>query len=101
MNPIGERSCYDEGKRAAETLTFDYKREHGLEVTSGMETPPLHSFVQSRPPASGLDASHILILMIYSNVHSLASLLGISLCAQHVGTCGAHLQHIWPKHGPG
>lgn len=33
MNPIGERSCYDEGKRAAETLTFDYKREHGLEVT--------------------------------------------------------------------
>ena len=32
MNPIGERSCYDEGKRCAETLTFDYKREHGLEV---------------------------------------------------------------------
>lgn len=32
VNPIGERSCYDEGKRAAETLTFDYMREHGLEV---------------------------------------------------------------------
>ena len=29
---IGERSCYDEGKRCAETLAFDYKREHGLEV---------------------------------------------------------------------
>lgn len=32
VNPIGERSCYDEGKRAAECLTFDYRREHGLEV---------------------------------------------------------------------
>jgi UDP-glucuronate decarboxylase len=32
VNPIGERSCYDEGKRVAETLTFDYQREHGLEV---------------------------------------------------------------------
>ncbi|BDA44069.1 UDP-glucuronic acid decarboxylase 1 [Coccomyxa sp. Obi] len=32
VNPIGERSCYDEGKRAAECLTFDYQREHGLEV---------------------------------------------------------------------
>lgn len=32
VNPIGERSCYDEGKRAAETLTFDYAREHGMEV---------------------------------------------------------------------
>ena len=32
VNPIGERSCYDEGKRCAETLAFDYKREHGLEV---------------------------------------------------------------------
>jgi UDP-glucuronate decarboxylase len=32
VNPIGERSCYDEGKRVAETLTFDYHREHGLEI---------------------------------------------------------------------
>lgn len=32
MNPIGERSCYDEGKRAAECLTMDYHREHGQEV---------------------------------------------------------------------
>ena len=32
VNPIGERSCYDEGKRAAECLTMDYHREHGLEV---------------------------------------------------------------------
>lgn len=32
VNPIGVRSCYDEGKRAAETLFFDYHRQHGLEV---------------------------------------------------------------------
>mmetsp|Transcript_18066 Transcript_18066/g.32983 ORF Transcript_18066/g.32983 Transcript_18066/m.32983 type:complete len:329 (-) Transcript_18066:377-1363(-) len=32
VNPIGERSCYDEGKRVAETLTMDYFREHALEV---------------------------------------------------------------------
>jgi len=32
VNPIGERSCYDEGKRVSETLTMDYHREHGLAV---------------------------------------------------------------------
>ncbi|MCA0401787.1 MAG: SDR family oxidoreductase [Proteobacteria bacterium] len=32
VNTIGPRSCYDEGKRAAETLCFDYHREHGVEV---------------------------------------------------------------------
>eukprot|EP00889_Picochlorum_renovo_P008968 jgi/Picre1/35998/NNA_003455.t1 len=32
VNPIGERSCYDEGKRAAECITMDYHREHRLEV---------------------------------------------------------------------
>ena len=32
VNPIGERACYDEGKRCAETLAFDYHREHGLEI---------------------------------------------------------------------
>ena len=32
VNPIGIRSCYDEGKRAAETLTFDYHRQYGLDV---------------------------------------------------------------------
>ena len=30
VNPIGIRSCYDEGKRIAETLSFDYKRSHNL-----------------------------------------------------------------------
>ncbi len=32
VNPIGPRSCYDEGKRCAETLFFDYHRQHGLGV---------------------------------------------------------------------
>jgi UDP-glucuronate decarboxylase len=30
VNPIGTRACYDEGKRCAETLFFDYRRQHGL-----------------------------------------------------------------------
>ena len=32
VNPIGPRSCYDEGKRCAETLFFDYWRQHRLRV---------------------------------------------------------------------
>ena len=32
VNPIGPRSCYDEGKRCAETLFFDYHRQHCLEI---------------------------------------------------------------------
>jgi len=35
VNPIGERSCYDEGKRCAETLFFDYYRQHGLRIKVG------------------------------------------------------------------
>jgi len=32
VNPIGQRSCYDEGKRCAETLFFDYNRQHNLRI---------------------------------------------------------------------
>ncbi|MCX7351624.1 MAG: SDR family oxidoreductase [Alphaproteobacteria bacterium] len=32
VNPIGTRSCYDEGKRCAETLFFDYHRQHGVDI---------------------------------------------------------------------
>jgi UDP-glucuronate decarboxylase len=32
VNPIGRRSCYDEGKRCAETLYFDYHRENGVDI---------------------------------------------------------------------
>jgi UDP-glucuronate decarboxylase len=32
VNPIGTRACYDEGKRCAETLFFDYRRQHGVDI---------------------------------------------------------------------
>ena len=32
VNPIGPRACYDEGKRCAETLFFDYRRQHRLRI---------------------------------------------------------------------
>lgn len=32
VNPVGIRSCYDEGKRCAETLFFDYRRQHNLKI---------------------------------------------------------------------
>ncbi|MCJ2164228.1 MULTISPECIES: UDP-glucuronic acid decarboxylase family protein [unclassified Pseudodesulfovibrio] len=35
VNPIGLRSCYDEGKRCAETLCFDYNRQHNLRIKVG------------------------------------------------------------------
>ena len=35
VNPIGERACYDEGKRCAETLCFDYWRQHRLPIKVG------------------------------------------------------------------
>jgi len=35
VNPVGERSCYDEGKRCAETLFFDYHRQHQLPIKVG------------------------------------------------------------------
>lgn len=35
VNPIGIRSCYDEGKRSAETLFFDYHRQHGVDIKVG------------------------------------------------------------------
>jgi UDP-glucuronate decarboxylase len=35
VNPVGLRSCYDEGKRCAETLFFDYHRQHGVDVRVG------------------------------------------------------------------
>jgi len=35
VNPVGHRSCYDEGKRCAETLFFDYNRQHRLRIKVG------------------------------------------------------------------
>ncbi len=38
VNPIGPRACYDEGKRCAETLFFDYHRQHRVEIKYGFST---------------------------------------------------------------
>ena len=35
VNPVGPRSCYDEGKRCAETLFFDYHRQHNVDIKVG------------------------------------------------------------------
>ena len=35
VNPVGERACYDEGKRCAETLFFDYHRQHKIRIKVG------------------------------------------------------------------
>ncbi len=35
VNPVGRRSCYDEGKRCAETAFFDYRRQYGLDIKVG------------------------------------------------------------------
>ena len=41
VNPIGPRSCYDEGKRCAETLFFDYWRQHKLASRSRASSTPM------------------------------------------------------------
>ena len=43
VNPIGPRSCYDEGKRCAETLFFDYWRQHKLRHQGGAHLQHLWS----------------------------------------------------------
>ena len=43
VNPIGFRSCYDEGKRCAETLFFDYYRQHSLRIVSVRSWPHRHA----------------------------------------------------------
>jgi len=39
VNPIGPRACYDEGKRCAETLFFDYNRQHNLDIPLPQDDP--------------------------------------------------------------
>lgn len=60
MNPIGERSCYDEGKRTAETLTMDYHRQDGVEACTHLtweeNALPSH-FYQDCGAAAGPDQS--------------------------------------------
>jgi UDP-glucuronate decarboxylase len=71
VNPIGPRACYDEGKRAAETLFFDYHRQHGLKIkvvrlfnTYGPRMHPYDGRVVSNFVVSALQA---LPLTIYGS----------------------------------
>ena len=41
VNPVGPRSCYDEGKRCAETLFFDYRRQHNLQIKVARISTPM------------------------------------------------------------
>ncbi|MCA1926060.1 MAG: hypothetical protein LDL16_07275 [Thiobacillus sp.] len=36
VNPVGPRACYDEGRRCAGTLFFDYRRQPGIELENGL-----------------------------------------------------------------
>ena len=55
VNPIGYRSCYDEGKRCAETLFFDYHRQHNLRINAvapgGIRTAGMEYYFNSVPGA--------------------------------------------------
>ena len=67
VNPIGPRACYDEGKRAAETLFFDYRRQHDLPIkvvrifnTYGPRMHPhdgrvVSNFIMQRPGGRAAD----------------------------------------------
>ena len=68
VNPIGPRSCYDEGKRCAETLFFDYYRQTGLEIkvarifnTYGPRMHPADGRVVSNFIVQALDGEPITI----------------------------------------
>ena len=52
VNPIGIRSCYDEGKRCAETLFFDYHRQHGSKSRSPASSTPMGRECTHRTGAS-------------------------------------------------
>jgi UDP-glucuronate decarboxylase len=68
VNPTGVRSCYDEGKRCAETLFFDYQRQHGLDIkvvrifnTYGPRMPPKSGNVVSNFIAQALRGEDVTI----------------------------------------
>jgi len=68
VNPIGPRSCYDEGKRCAETLFFDYRRQHNLGIkvarifnTYGPRMHPRDGRVVSNFIVQALQNQHITV----------------------------------------
>lgn len=57
-NPIGLRSCYDEGKRCAETLFFDYNRQHGVDIKVARI---FNTYGPNMHPADGRVVSNFLV----------------------------------------
>jgi UDP-glucuronate decarboxylase len=62
VNPIGIRSCYDEGKRAAETLFFDYHRLYGLDVK-------LARIFNTYGPRMAIDDGRVVTNFIFQALH--------------------------------
>jgi UDP-glucuronate decarboxylase len=58
VNPIGPRACYDEGKRAAETLCFDYHRQHGVRIKVARI---FNTFGPRMPPQDGRVVSNFIV----------------------------------------
>ncbi len=63
VNPIGIRSCYDEGKRCAETLFFDYHRQHGLDVKIARI---FNTYGPRMQPDDGRVVSNFIVQAIYN-----------------------------------
>lgn len=62
VNPIGIRSCYDEGKRAAETLFFDYHRVYGLDIK-------LARIFNTYGPRMAIDDGRVVTNFIFQALH--------------------------------
>ena len=64
VNPIGPRSCYDEGKRCAETLFFDYHRQHGLPIKVARI---FNTYGPRMHPADGRVVSNFIVQALQGN----------------------------------
>src|SRR5437667_7858258 len=64
VNPIGPRSCYDEGKRCAETLFFDYHRQHSLEIKVARI---FNTYGPRMHPADGRVVSNFIVQALQGN----------------------------------
>ena len=64
VNPIGPRSCYDEGKRCAETLFFDYHRQHKLDVRVARI---FNTYGPRMHPNDGRVVSNFIVQALYGN----------------------------------
>jgi len=64
VNPVGPRSCYDEGKRCAETLFFDYYREHQMKIKVA---PIFNTYGPRMHPNDGRVVSNFIVQALQNN----------------------------------